>query len=334
MEKSKYFTSLDYYSRNDAKMALAEFLMEQQGWKVLGYRPTTSDPDPGADYTIQPGSWAGIATYGDFVLVVDVSDQRNSGKEIKKETQEYEPCDHCLETGEEPNGFTYDEACKEPERFWSEQDKNGKPVLVIHSEDGYVPREFFNDDGNEKCQTCRGTANVYSHTTSVVIGHWPTYQANPQRKGWHLEKDGKIITSGQSIARMYYGYWEGHHPEQKEEVQEQCRLFVQALQIMPLKFLSGTQRSSTELNESKPELSPVHSNGGALEIIDYSERSIALRGVTDPEATKPYSEKLGRKGMNGAFNKHLTDPATGNKFIGWIFSKKRRPEVEAFLQSL
>src|SRR4051812_49023063 len=104
-EKSKYFTSLDYYKRRDAKEILANALIEA-GWKLYGFRPSSIDPDPGADYSFRPGSWDGIASnHNGFVLVVDVSHTSNSGKAINETIRHTKPCEHCLETGEEPDGW-------------------------------------------------------------------------------------------------------------------------------------------------------------------------------------------------------------------------------------
>ena len=51
-------------------------------------------------------------------------------------------------------------------------------------------------------------------------------------------------------------------------------------------------------------------------LIDYSEKALAVLGDT-----KPVKEQL--KAIGGRFNAYLTNPATGEKFAGWIFSKKQ-----------
>jgi hypothetical protein len=318
MEKNKYFKSLSYSDREQAKATLAEFLLKQEGWKVYGYREDTSDSM--TDY-FNPAHWWGIATFGEFVLVVDCSDARESGKPITNSIQHFKPCEHCLESGEEPNGWTYEQASADPKGFWASEKDKGRGVLMNYDQSGYVPKDFFNEEGNEKCNECRGTCKKWSHNIEEVLDHHPIYQANPDRKGWHLERNGKILTSGVSLARMYRGYWEGHHQEQKAQVEIECKELVGQLQSFVLNAFA-LARTEHRVNQSAQ-------NDSVIEIIDYSEKAIALRGNT-----KPYKDKLGRTGLGGTFNAYLKDPGTGEKFAGWIFSKKRLPEVQQFISSL
>lgn len=314
MEKSLHFTSLDYYSRREAKVTIAHYLMEQADWKVFGYHADTSDAM--SDY-YNPASWGGIATYkNEYVLVIDVSSAAYSGKAIEKSEQKFVPCTHCKESGAEPNGFTYAKACEMPDLFWNERKEADQGVLLIHSSSNRVPRDFFNDEGLEKCSKCRGKGQQYDHTETTVIDHFPVYKPNPGRKGWHFEKlvGGPIITSGQTIARMYRGYWYGTHEQIKAHIQAECAKFVAEL-----------------INSISPSKAP-HSAGAAVStgeftIIDYSEKAIALRGDT-----KPIKDKL--SSLRGRFNAHLKDPKTGEKFMGWIFSKKQRTEVENLIATL
>jgi hypothetical protein len=55
-----------------------------------------------------------------------------------------------------------------------------------------------------------------------------------------------------------------------------------------------------------------------MELVNYSEKAIAVIGDT-----RPHSEVL--KGMGGRFNRYL------NCGAGWIFSQKKRAEVQAFI---
>lgn len=70
------------------------------------------------------------------------------------------PCEHCLETGEEPNGWTYDQAKADPKAFWDVQRAQGKTVLVMHANENAVPQYFFNENGTEKCKDCRGSGEI------------------------------------------------------------------------------------------------------------------------------------------------------------------------------
>lgn len=62
-----------------------------------------------------------------------------------------------------------------------------------------------------------------------------------------------------------------------------------------------------------------------IEIIEYSEKAIAVIGDT-----KPIKDEL--KEMGGKFNTWLKHPETGEKIVGWIFSKKMRERVTAILR--
>jgi len=61
----------------------------------------------------------------------------------------------------------------------------------------------------------------------------------------------------------------------------------------------------------------------SIQIIEYTEKSIAVIGNT-----KPLKEEL--KAINGRFNKYLKNK-NGERFVGWIFSKKKEQEVKETL---
>lgn len=58
-----------------------------------------------------------------------------------------------------------------------------------------------------------------------------------------------------------------------------------------------------------------------IRVINYSEKSFAILG----EGTKVIKDNL--KSLGGKFNRNLTDPETGEKIAGWIFSIKRYDSV-------
>lgn len=62
-----------------------------------------------------------------------------------------------------------------------------------------------------------------------------------------------------------------------------------------------------------------------IQIINYSEKAIALKGDT-----KAVKEEL--KALGGRFNPKLTDEA-GSKFAGWVFPKTKKEAIEKFLQA-
>jgi hypothetical protein len=65
-----------------------------------------------------------------------------------------------------------------------------------------------------------------------------------------------------------------------------------------------------------------------LEVINYSEKSIVLRG----KKTKEWTNRLKEEG--GRFNPSLTDPITSNKFCGWLFKKSDQDKINKILYDM
>ena len=65
--------------------------------------------------------------------------------------------------------------------------------------------------------------------------------------------------------------------------------------------------------------------GIEIEVVDYSEKAIALFGTT-----KPFAKELAA--LKGRFNRFLT--RNGEKQPGWIFAKTRENEVMAWLDTI
>ena len=76
----------------------------------------------------------------------------------------------------------------------------------------------------------------------------------------------------------------------------------------PVVATKSAPKTSTDQTPATPST--------GLMLIDYSEKALAVLGDT-----KPVKEQL--KAIGGRFNAYLTNPATGEKFAGWIFSKKQ-----------
>ena len=65
-----------------------------------------------------------------------------------------------------------------------------------------------------------------------------------------------------------------------------------------------------------------------LTLIPYSERSFVVFG----EDTRAYKSKL--QELGGRYNPNLTDPESGQKLKGWIFSKKQQDKVEQLIEDI
>lgn len=82
----------------------------------------------------------------------------------------------------------------------------------------------------------------------------------------------------------------------------------------------GRRQGSTPCRASMRDILQIFKTNylTQMEIVNYSEKAIAVIGET-----RPHSDAL--KGMGGRFNRYLKCGA------GWIFSQKKRAEVEAFI---
>lgn len=80
----------------------------------------------------------------------------------------------------------------------------------------------------------------------------------------------------------------------------------------------NNEEKETVKAEIKPNIKPIESEAGEVNIIEYSEKAIAVIGDT-----KPIKELL--KNLGGSFNARLSCGP------GWIFSKKRMQELQTAL---
>ncbi|GHV15549.1 hypothetical protein FACS1894179_10150 [Bacteroidia bacterium] len=83
-------------------------------------------------------------------------------------------------------------------------------------------------------------------------------------------------------------------------------------------YLGSKQADEQPISESEQ----INTNNLSFEIVDYSEKAIALFGDT-----KPIKDLL--SAMGGKFNPKLTH--NGGKQAGWIFSKTKREELDTIL---
>jgi len=84
-----------------------------------------------------------------------------------------------------------------------------------------------------------------------------------------------------------------------------------------------TNTGTTKKSQIKKQNETMEKQKQSIQIIEYTEKSIAVIGNT-----KPLKEEL--KAINGRFNKYLKNK-NGERFVGWIFSKKKEQEVKETL---
>ncbi|BDD04407.1 hypothetical protein [Aureibacter tunicatorum] len=80
--------------------------------------------------------------------------------------------------------------------------------------------------------------------------------------------------------------------------------------------------------ETKPAQESAAKSNPQLEIIDYTQKVLALKGTT-----KEMAQSIKNLGIWAKFNNRLKDE-NGNPFAGWVFSKKDREILEKFVQEI
>ena len=158
----------NYYNMRDAKVRIAHQLMSK-GWEVFGYKKDESDST--TDY-YNPAHWEGIATKNGYVLVVDRTENRNSGKDIIKYGRN--------------SSASYSSSRKLAKLAEMREDRGASP------EEADTARKML-----EKLK-----AKTPSGPSQVVVGKWPEFMANPGKSKWHIEKDGKIYDKGTGLTKF------------------------------------------------------------------------------------------------------------------------------------
>jgi hypothetical protein len=198
--------TMHWTERRRARVNLALGL-QARGWRLYGFKEDQSDPM--TDY-YHPASWDGIAEKegadGSYVVVVDVKPgnetilKRSGGYETSKRVPG-DNCPHCHGSGKEPDGWTYQDALAKPHEFNLDHTSRQTPGAVPLMADVVSPLHFDassragrGKDGEEKCVRCNGLGHTWKLEDATV--DWPRFRANPNRKLWHVEQDGRILDSG------------------------------------------------------------------------------------------------------------------------------------------
>lgn len=102
---------------------------------------------------------------------------------------------------------------------------------------------------------------------------------------------------------------------------------------IPSSTFSQISDNSVSKNEEKYKPRQTRSNKHSSKILKfkkYSDKSVAVFGRTDPEATKHYKEHL--KQLGGKFNLFLKYHNESRP--GWIFSNKKADQVKQLVKSI
>ena len=202
----------NYYQFREAKVVIALELMKR-GWKIFGYSPMESDPY--TDY-YSPAYWDGIATYNGYVLVVDDNTARNSGRQIKQ--------------------YVSGDFIELSEKARKTIDK----LKEIRQDRGATESE--ENTAKEKIRIIMAKMEGEKKSGYQVVDVYPTYQKNPGRSSWHVEKDGVIIDKGNGIGKFSALHWFD---------KEKCERDIKCSSTDSYTFQRATEQLETYKNLSK-----------------------------------------------------------------------------------
>lgn len=183
-------------------------------------------------------------------------------------------------------------------------------------------------EGTQHLGTGKGVFKTYELEDDRYSEHGPDFTTEAEARDYVASKGGKWEYREQEIEHrekysMGSGYYlkDGHSNSTGWAVSKSnlggYGATLEALQIAAAegRFFCNTQPATTTevSNFERAEVEP-----GSVQIIDYSEKAIAVIGDT-----RPIKDKL--KDLGGKFNPRLTCGP------GWIFSKKRLGAVTAAL---
>ena len=218
-----------HYTEKRTATACVGRALKELGWELFGWKEDQSDSM--TDY-FSPESWDGIATKGDLVACVDVSSYTagRSGEPIERHIPQQGPkCERCDGSGIDPLRITLEQARQDPYAYHlavarvdcpdaaEVKDENGRVTglrstspdgttctRMVMPGSGVVSPIPFSDDGENhlNCMRCHGQGHTFAPPKVEVIGHYPTFQANPKGMSWHVERAGRIVAKGKGLKEV------------------------------------------------------------------------------------------------------------------------------------
>jgi hypothetical protein len=104
------------------------------------------------------------------------------------------------------------------------------------------------------CVLCSGAGHTWAEPRIEVEFIFPTFQANPPGRTWHVERAGKVLLSGTGLNRCY----DSNHRDRAESAAASLAERIDALTRSPEEAPS----CSTLLAGGLPELRPNLERGG------------------------------------------------------------------------
>lgn len=183
----------NYYDFREAKVLIAMEL-SKRGWEIFGFKSDESDSM--TDYW-SPADWDGIATKNGYVVVVDCSDYMVKWRSGKK--------DYHRSNNKENMELSFEVQSKI------------KKLEEIRQDRGASPAE--EETAKKKIAMLLAKVKESNNTGVNIEVFFPTFQANPPRMSWHVEKDGVIIAKGNGVAKFSDLYY-FNEKDTKEELKQ------------------------------------------------------------------------------------------------------------------
>ena len=286
-----------YYEFRNAKVVIAAEL-RKRGWQIFGYHEDNSDPM--TDY-YDPAYWDGIATKNGYIVNIDCPTYK-SGQE------DYLQSNHSSE------------------ETLNERDlKRLKALREVRQDRGASAEE--ERSAIEKIALIE--AKRRSNKKSICKVYFPTFQENPGRCSWHVEKDGKIVAKGTGIAKFSCLRFASRNNDGSYRAEEYNKLW-QKLDTLVNKIDSaaGSTIGSEDYDyQTVTEIKYKHKNIIARNSNKTMEEGayFVLNGFLGYDRNMGYVYKLHRKNektwyairMNSALTKERTGSQRGVNF-GYI----------------
>lgn len=175
--KSYETRGYDYYDKKESLNIICQVLT-YNGWVIYGYKEDRSDFM--TDY-YEPANWDGIAVKNGYILVMNKSYSGGTLagnyvlRSYSKDTNEI--VKKLIDKNQKLLSLAENEAA-------SEGEKTNALAMI--------------EKNNQKIQSYRNEYYLEEDSNNPYPANLPevTYQKNPGRATWHIEKDGKIIDKG------------------------------------------------------------------------------------------------------------------------------------------
>lgn len=142
------------------------------------------------------------------------------------------------------------------------------------------------------------------------------------RKPWETETLEKLTSYGKELVGKISGALKSYNYDDSDSQTDYFdRNFFDRVEVGQY---DKPFRVVEQKNAENPEPVPatVSMEGTGLEIVEYSEKALAVFGDT-----RPMKDRL--RELGGRFNAHLS--RNGAKVAGWVFPKSKREELETAL---